>query len=248
MLGSFLAFFLHHCVKGHHLDANFGNICLLDGWGAYQFWPGASITIVFSIMNIGMPYTTNFIMSGLNLTTVCKNSLTKGYMGLSCTFKNPKTPTYFAQCTSLLATHLKKLSILIKINFLLQDRLTSSLSRFFFHFSLSALPFDYNSFSLSFFFLLIFSSVAFYVFLSACSLAIISVIILFTLPLMLLSNNLKTKGSETKCTKNEKNSARGNESKYSHLIGLRLEEDVVLVEHVLVGSCWGIGSVGNQND
>jgi hypothetical protein len=31
---------------------------------------------------------------------------------------------------------------------------------------------------------------------------------------MLLSNNLKAKGSETKCTKNEKNSARGNERKY----------------------------------
>jgi hypothetical protein len=82
---------------------------LLAWWvGAYQFWPGASITIVFSIMNIRMPYTTNSIMSGLNLTTACKNSLTKGYMGLSCTFKNPKTPTYFPQCTSLLATQLKK--------------------------------------------------------------------------------------------------------------------------------------------
>jgi len=65
---------------------------------------------------------------------------------------------------------------------------------------------------------------------------------------MLLSNNLKTKGSETKCTTNEQNSARGNERKYSHLIGFRLEEYVVLVEHVLVGSCCGIGSIGNQND
>ncbi len=37
-------------------------------------------------------------------------------------------------------------------------------------------------------------------------------------------------------------------STYSHLIGLRLEEHVVLVEHVLVGSCWGIRSIGNQID
>ncbi len=28
---SWEAFFLHHCVKGHHLDAHFGNICLVDG-------------------------------------------------------------------------------------------------------------------------------------------------------------------------------------------------------------------------
>jgi hypothetical protein len=199
-------------------------------------------------MNIGMPYTTNSIMSGLNLTTVCKNSLTKGYMGLSCTFKNPKTTTYFAQCTSLLATHLKKLSILVKINFLLRDRLTSTLSGYFFHFSLSALPFDYDSFSLSFLFLLIFSSVAFYLFLSACSVATISVIILFTLPLMLLSNNLKAKGSETKCTKKWKEFSQREWEEVLSSYGLRLEEHVVLVEHVLVGSCWGIGSIGNQNN
>jgi hypothetical protein len=29
---------------------------------------------------------------------------------------------------------------------------------------------------------------------------------------------------------------------------LTLEEHVVLVEHVLLGSCWGIGSIGIQND
>jgi hypothetical protein len=46
--------------------------------------------------------------------------------------------------------------------------------------------------------------VAFHLFLSACSSAIISVFILFTLPFMLLLNNLKTKGSKTKCTKNWK--------------------------------------------
>jgi hypothetical protein len=59
---------------------------------------------------------------------------------------------------------------------------------------------------------------------------------------MLLSNNLKTKGSETKCTKNEKNSARGNENKYSHLIGLRLEE------HFVFGgtSCFGWQLLGHQ--
>jgi hypothetical protein len=140
----------------------------------------------------------------------------------------------------------KKLSILIKLKFLLQDRLTSTLSRFFFHFSLSALPFDFDSFSLSFFFLLIFSSVACYLFLSACSLAIISVIILFTLP----TPHVTFKQFESKRFRNKmhKKWKEFCQREYSHLIGLRLEEHVVLVEHVLVGICWGIGSIGNQKD